>query len=269
VTWRMLRVRTRRRDAVSTALFDAGALAVEDSGEDITTHFPDEPGANAAADAVRRADPSADITFADSPDVDYSQWRASVRAWEIGELTVAPPWLAAGRDNARSVVIDPALAFGTGEHPTTRGALALVQRVLRPGDFVADLGTGSGVLAIAAAKLGAARVVGIEHDPNAAASAEGNVRVNGVGERVTIIAGDAGTLLPLIAPVRLILANIASLALLQLLPSMHDALTSDGEAVISGILGSEAEAYRPMMRGWQITREHLEDEWWTAAIARL
>jgi ribosomal protein L11 methyltransferase len=265
----MLRVRTRQREAVSAALFKAGALAVLEENDAISTHFPPDVDLGVAEEAVRRADPSASVELSDSPDVDYSAWRGSVRAWNVGAITVAPPWLAHGLDATRAVVIDPALAFGTGEHATTRGVLALMQRVLRPGDVVADLGTGSGVLAIAAAKLGAARVIGIEHDPDAVASAEENLRINGVDARVTVVTGDAGTLLPLVAPVRVVLANIASLALLQLLPSIHDALTQDGEAVISGILQSESEFFRSRMRSWRITSEISEDDWWTAAIARL
>lgn len=264
----MLRVRTAQREAVSAALFQAGAAATQDDGGALVTHFPDADAASNAAAAARAADPAARTELAPSPDVDYSAWRASVGAWEVGRLTVCPPWMAEGRDPAWTIVIDPAMAFGTGEHPTTRGTLLLMQDVVRPGDTVADLGSGSGVLAIGAAKLGAARVIGIEHDPIAATSAEHNVRANGVDDRVTLLTGDAGTLLPLLTPVRVVLANIASLALLQLLPVMHAALAGDGAAVISGVLASEAEVFRSGMRDWRMTREHLEGDWWTAALAK-
>jgi ribosomal protein L11 methyltransferase len=265
----MLRVHTTQREAVIAALFDAGAGAIQDEGPSITTHFPDDVATRGAAAAVARVDSAASIEIEDTPPADYSTWRASVSAWEVGALTVCPPWLASGRDPAKTIVIDPAMAFGTGEHPTTRGTLLLMQNVLRPGDSVADLGTGSGVLAIAAAKLGAAGVAGIEHDVDAIANAEANVRANGVDRSVAIVAGDAGTLLPLLAPVRVVLANIASLALLQLLPVIGAALSADGVAVISGVLVSESQGFRARMQDWRTLEEHVEGDWWTAAIARL
>lgn len=263
----MLRVRTARPADVSAALFGAGALALQEQNGSVTTHFPSEADARAVAGQIAALDPAAQLEIAETPTADYSRWRASVGAWEVGAITVAPPWLAAGLDPAGAVVIDPAMAFGTGEHATTRGALLLMQRVLRPGDTVADLGTGSGVLAIAAAKLGAGRVVGIEHEPEAIGNAESNVETNGVAGTVTVIQGDAGTLLPLVAPVRVVLANIASLALLQLMPVIADALTPDGEVVLSGVLTSEAQRFRATLAAWRITHELAENDWWTAALA--
>jgi ribosomal protein L11 methyltransferase len=263
----MLRIRTARAADVSAALFGAGALALQEQNGSVITHFPSEADARAVAGQIAALDPAAQLEVAETPAADYSRWRASVRAWEVGGITVAPPWLAAGLDPAHTVVIDPAMAFGTGEHATTRGVLLLMQRVLRRGDSVADLGTGSGVLAIAAAKLGAERVAGIEHESEAIGNAELNVERNGVADTVTVIQGDAGTLLPLLAPVRVVLANIASLALLQLMPVVAQALTADGEAVISGILTSEAQRFRASLGSWRITHELVEDDWWTAALA--
>ena len=82
-------------------------------------------------------------------------------------LAIVPPWLAAGRDLTCTVVIEPEMAFGTGEHQTTRGVVRLLPSVIHLGDRVADLGAGSAVLAIAAAKLGAAHVTAIELDHDA------------------------------------------------------------------------------------------------------
>ena len=146
-----------------------------------------------------------------APVVDWSTaWRTQLRAHTVGLLTVTPPWLAAPFLPERTIVIDPAMAFGTGDHATTRGVLGLMQDVVRAGDVVADLGSGSGVLAIAAAKLGAARVAAIESDPDAIGNAEENVAANDVAGRVVVIEGDATVLLPLVAPVRVVLANIIS-----------------------------------------------------------
>jgi ribosomal protein L11 methyltransferase len=183
---------------------------------------------------------------------------------------IAPPWLVGSYDQARTIVIDPGMAFGTGEHATTRGMVRLLPSVLRAGDHVADLGAGSAVLSIAAAKLGAARVVAIEIDPDAIGNAEENVLRNDVASRVSVLEGDAEVLLPLVAPVRLILANIISSVLVSLLPAISGALTSDGQAIISGILLEEREDMVSVLdaNGWGVEAEDREDIWWSAVIAR-
>jgi ribosomal protein L11 methyltransferase len=192
-----------------------------------------------------------------------------VSSHKVGNLTLSPPWLAAELDPATTVVIDPAMAFGTGEHATTRSVVLLMQDVIRRGDIVADLGAGSAVLSIAAAKLGAARVTAIELDHDAIENAEENVHVNGAEDRVQVIEGDASTLLPLLAPVRVILANIISSALLSMLPVMRESLSPGGQAILSGILREEREEVAAALAadGWAIERETEEDVWWTVQIA--
>lgn len=270
MSWIALRITPEsNRDGVIAALFDAGSQGVQEDGGDIVTHF--EPGARASdiRAAVLRADPRAEIVISDAPDTDYSAWRASVASHRVGELVISPPWLSSESDPATTIVIDPAMAFGTGEHATTRGVMRLMQGVIRPRDVVADLGAGSAVLAIAAAKLGAARVAAVEMDHDAIENAEENVRVNGVAERVHVIEGDAAILLPLLAPVRVVLANIISSALLELLPSIRSSLTSGGQAILSGILSDERETMLSALTagGWAVEREDMEDEWWSVQIA--
>src|SRR5439155_11259178 len=176
------------------------------------------------------------------PLIDWSQqWRQSIGAQELGALVIAPPWLADRFDPGRTIVIDPGMAFGTGEHATTRGVVRLLQSLVRRGDRVADLGAGSAVLAIAAAKLGAAHVAAIEIDPDAIGNAEQNVRRNDVEDRVIVIEGDARVLLPLVAPVRLVTANIVSSVIVELLPVIASALDANGRAILSGILLSERD----------------------------
>src|SRR6185312_7241181 len=116
-----------------------------------------------------------------------------------------------------------------------------MQSVIRGGERVADLGAGSAVLSIAAAKLGAAHVAAIEIDPDAIGNAEENVRCNGVADQVRVIEGDAATLLPLVAPVQVVLANIISSVLTELLPAISLALADEGCAILSGILVAERE----------------------------
>jgi ribosomal protein L11 methyltransferase len=184
---------------------------------------------------------------------------------------VAPPWMSDDIANAEiPILIEPAMAFGTGEHETTRGVLALMQSLVEPGTLVADLGSGSGVLAIAAAKLGAGRVVAIEMDPDAIGNAMENVERNGVAAQVTVLQGDAAALLPLVAPVSLVLANIISSVVIELSPLMHRALPPGGRAVISGILVNEREHCLSSLAvdGWILESELREGEWWSSVIAR-
>ncbi len=271
-TWLTLRVFPgSNRDAVLTALFQAGAQGVQELGDRFITHVPDRDTADALTAAAVAASPDASVDAEPLPDVDWSvQWKQAIRAQTLGAFTVAPPWLADGLAPATTVIIDPGMAFGTGEHATTRGVIRLLQSVIRHGDHVADLGAGSAVLAIVAAKLGATQVAAIELDPDAIGNAEENVVRNGVADRVTVIEGDAATLLPLVAPVRVITANIISSVLLELLPVLDLALGDDGRVILSGILFTERD---DMVRavtdaGWLVEAEDQEDAWWSTTIAR-
>ena len=259
-----------RPDAVMAALFDAGAQGVQELGDALVTHAPDAEAARALRDAALAASADARVDTAPLPSRDWSEeWKRGIHAQSLGALTVAPPWLASDLDPATTIVIDPGMAFGTGEHATTRGVIRLMQRVLQPGDRVADLGAGSAVLSIAAAKLGAAHVAAIELDPDAIGNAEANVARNGVADRVTVVEGDAATLLPLVAPVELITANIISSVLIDLMPLMAAALTEGGRAIVSGILEDEREQVSRALRdgGWRIEADDREDNWWSATAA--
>lgn len=258
-------------EAVSAALFAAGALGVHEDGPSLVTQFETLEEAEAARQAVVAADATAGVEVTPLPDVDWtSEWKRGVRAHRLGDLVVTPPWLADEYPPESRIVVEPGMAFGTGEHATTRGVVRLLPRALRPGDRVADLGAGSAVLAIAAARLGAGWVAAVELDPDAIPDAERNVEANGEGSRVQVIQGDAALLLPLIAPVRLVLANIISSVLLELLPVMAASLAPDGKAILSGILLEE----RPRMLaaladgGWSVVAEDAEEEWWSVLIAR-
>jgi ribosomal protein L11 methyltransferase len=272
VSWLAVRVRPGASpEAALAALFEMGSDGVHESGAELVTHFPDGTDAGAIVAAVHAADPAAQVSASLIPAVDWAEeWKKGVGAHELGVLSIVPPWLAAGRDPARTVVIEPEMAFGTGEHQTTRGVVRLLPSVIRAGDRVADLGAGSAVLAIAAAKLGAAHVTAIELDHDAIANAEENVARNGVSAHVTVVEGDAELLLPLVAPVRVVLANIISSVLTGMLPVIAASLTSDGEAVLSGILVEERAAMLAVLdgTGWTLLDEDVEGMWWSARIAR-
>ncbi|HXD21708.1 MAG TPA: 50S ribosomal protein L11 methyltransferase [Gemmatimonadaceae bacterium] len=277
VPWTRVAVRpsdAARRDAVGAAMFGAGAQGLLEEGGTggaLVTHVASHEECAAIERAVRTADPGAMIETAAIPGVDWSvAWRDSIRAHDVGALTVAPPWLAEGLDPARTVIVEPAMAFGTGDHPTTRGVLRLMQQVIRPGDIVADLGAGSAVLAIGAVKLGATRATAVEMDPDAISNAEENVARNGVSGRVAVIEGDAAVMLPLLAPVRVVLANIISSVLCELLPIVAHSLTPHGVAILSGILDEERATMLGVFAagGWRVVQEDSEGQWWSVTIER-
>ena len=257
--------------AVAAAMFAAGAEGLQDLGDAFLTHLPATVDADAFVAAVREADATLDAEISLLDDTDWSQkWKERITAHVLGTLTVTPPWLAAGRDPATTIIIEPAMAFGTGEHATTRGVVRLMQGVIRTGDSVADLGSGSAVLSIAAAKLGAGRVYAIEIDPDATGNAEENIATNGVGDRVAALEGDASVFLPIVAPVRVILANIISSVLVDLLPLMSLTLADDGVIILSGILGVERERMVQVLTdgGWIVDKEDAEDQWWSVRARR-
>ena len=259
------------RDACLAALFTIGAQGVHEDGEWLVTHFPPGTDLEVVHRAVTEADEAASLETAPLPAVDWTEaWKVGIRAHALGPLTVTPPWLAEGRDPATTIIIEPGMAFGTGEHATTRGVVRLLPRHLTPGTIVADLGAGSAVLAIAAAKLGAAAAYAIEIDPDAIPDAEANAARNGVADRVHVFEGDAAVLLPLMAPVHLVVANIISSVLLELMPVIEASLVPEGHALLSGILLEE----RTMMcealaaRGWRVVHEEPEEIWWSASLVR-
>jgi ribosomal protein L11 methyltransferase len=260
-----------RREVVSAALFGAGAEGLLEDGAAFVTVFSHEADARAAEAAAHAADRDVLTVCAAYDPGDYTEaWRQGVRAHTVGALVIAPPWLAAEYEPLTTIVVEPATGFGTGEHETTRATLLLLQGVVRAGDTVIDAGCGSGVLAIAAARLGAARVAAIDNDSQAITNADDNVARNGVGTCVTVIEGDALLLAPLLAPARVIVANIIATVLIDFLPAADRALAPGGDVVVGGVLRTERDDFvREAARlGWRVAREQPEGEWWSGHLRR-
>jgi ribosomal protein L11 methyltransferase len=269
VKWTTVRVSpTRGRDDIAALLISEGASCVQEDGEDLVTSFPEPSLPRDLEWRIHEIDTAARIDTSPAPEISY-ELHGTVTARKVGEIFVVPTWEAHAYPRESSVVIEPGGAFGTGDHETTRGVLDLLQGVIRAGDVVADLGAGSGVLSIAAAKLGASRVAAVEVDHDAIANAEENVVANSVSKIVTVLEGDATLMLPLLAPVDLVLANIVSGVLIGMLPLIRRSLAATGHAILSGILVSEREMMLKAFAdvGWSIEREHREGEWWSVLIA--
>jgi ribosomal protein L11 methyltransferase len=260
-----------RRAALVAVLVNAGSSGVVEDGPSLVAYLPEDTDQAAVGASLASADDTATIELSTAvPDNWVHRWREGVHAHEVGLLRVSPPWLADAADDTRTVVIDPGMGFGTGEHASTRGVLRLLSSLDRMGHLVADLGAGSGVLAIAAAKLGAARVAAIEMDPDAIANAQSNVEANRVADRVRVIAGDARDLLPLLAPVDLVTMNITSPVIRELLPIVRAALVPKGRAILGGMLLDEREEMCVHLAANGLRREadDVEDDWWATIAAR-
>src|SRR5206468_6253964 len=197
-------------------------------------------------------------------------WRAHFRPLSVGKrLLIAPPW-ERPRANGRVVItIEPGRAFGTGQHPSTLGCLerleALLARTVPP--RLIDLGTGSGVLAIAAARLGVGRVLAVDDDPDAVACAMANAARNHVSDRVRCVLADAAGLREPRVP--LLVANLLSAAHRRLAAQYRRSLSADGTLLLGGILDGEAAAVVAALADHELVhRASFSVEGWTTLELR-
>lgn len=203
-------------------------------------------------------------------EVDWStSWRDGIVVRKFGRLTLSPTWLAHTIEGGPRVILDPETAFGSGEHGSTRAALTLLERHLQPRDRVLDLGSGSGILSIAAVKLGAAWAVGVEVDDDAIPVAEKNADFNGVSDQVQFVPGDAADVAPLFSPVDLVLSNILRVVNVALLPEIKAALRPGGIVIFSGMEVAEEELFRPELDAAELTViDETRDAGWWAVVTR-
>lgn len=208
-------------------------------------------------------------------DQDWAEeWKRFFTVQHVGRRIVIRPSWETYEPEADEVVIDldPGTAFGTGQHQTTRLCLAALEQYVRPGATVLDVGTGSGILAIAAALLGADQVRACDTDANAVVAAEANVARNGVAAVVECITGSLGSDWPwpdaAEASADLVVANISSLALVALMPQIAAALPPGGCFIGSGFIDSGRPAVEAATRaGGLVTAEVLTDGEWRCLIA--
>ena len=157
----------------------------------------------------------------------------------VGRLWIVPSWHEPPDPQALNIRIDPGVAFGTGTHPTTRLCLAWIDRHLVPGWRVLDYGCGSGILSIAAARLGAGAVVGVDIDAQAVVAARDNAARNGVHAHYTSAEALATDAQP---PFDLVVANILANPIMLLAPTLLRHLAPGGALLLSGILERQADA---------------------------
>ena len=169
------------------------------------------------------------------------QWRSAFPPQKIGKhLVIAPTWDDIVPEPSEVLIrLDPGMAFGTGQHPTTQLALELLEISIKGSNFVADIGTGSGILAIAAAKLGAKRVDAVDLDATTIPIARNNIQLNKVESVIRLHQGDGLNVLER-QKYPLIVANILTKVLLPMIPICPKFLKPAGRLILSGILAQEA-----------------------------
>lgn len=257
------------RESVAALLVQATGQAIEDRDDGTLIGWAEDE-AKARGIAARIAGSS----IRPLPDVDWTvEWKKGLAPRTIGRVIVTPSWIPQTPGAGQVVVIvDPETAFGSGEHGSTRGALLLLDRAMakHPGARVLDLGSGSGILAIAAAKLGAARAVAIEYDEEANPVAERNVERNGVADRVVILEGDAGELAPLGAPADIVVSNILRTVNTMLLPAIVAAMAPGAVAIFAGMEEPEEMLFRSALErhGLTVIDEVRDANWWSCLAER-
>jgi ribosomal protein L11 methyltransferase len=265
-------------EAIESFLLDHGApgLETEERGAvtRITAHFDEAPPLTELAsylDGLVESQPALPRPQVETGTVTDSgwaeNWKSHFSPLAIGErLFVHPPWISEVPAGRVSIVLDPGMAFGTGHHASTRGCLVLLEAALRarPAARVLDLGTGSGILAIAARKLGAGEIWAIDVDPDACAVAAENAAVNGVdGLHIgTDLAAARG-------PFDLVLANLFAAQLIEFAPTIAGRLAPGGAAIGAGILAAEADGVAAAWRAAGLDADgDWRDEGWVALAFR-
>jgi ribosomal protein L11 methyltransferase len=215
--------------------------------------------------------PAGSLQLQRIPPRDWNEeWKRSIRPINIGEkLIIKPSWIELLSPPDRIVIeIDPQMAFGTGTHATTQLMLELLEAHGATCQHILDVGTGTGILAIAAARLTPAHILALDNDPIAAATARANMLKNQVLSRIDLFCGTLAAIQK--RRYDLILANVNRTVILASLPQMHDLLLPRGRAILSGILCDEQPQVLEALQQplWKIVAEQRQDEWLAMVIEK-
>ncbi len=233
-----------------------------------------EDGDEAAMDRLKATAAELDVPMAVAAmaETDWEEsWKDSYPPQEVGDgLVVLPCWLAEGYQGTRTpVILDPGLTFGTGAHPSTQMVLECMEKTVKPGFHCLDLGSGSGILSIAALRLGAEQAVGIDIDPKAEDIARENAGYNGfTAPKFTALTGNVTEDHSLMARLAgeawdLVLVNIVADVIIGLAPTLPHFLSEGTTLICSGILDTRLEDVTGALRraGLTVTATRAKEDW--------
>ena len=262
---------------VLAAAVDHSPTAAQEHGDSLTIFFRDSSARDAARQALAAAFPGAVVAAREVDDEDWARRsQENLQPITVGRLTVYPslvdlrvlrPSSEPPAPSPVAIVIQPSMGFGTGHHATTRLCLLALQREELAGRAVLDIGTGSGILAIAAARLGAARAVGIDHDPDAIRAARENLALNpGIGGVTFALVefgggGDEVRLKPDTTTGDIVLANLTGALLAREACRILASVRPGGRLIVSGLLDAEREDVAAAFKTATVVAESREDEW--------
>ena len=266
-TWPAIEVQIAASDLLLALVDDFEPTAVEENESGVRIYFPTAAARDAALEAVQSAAPA---HATDVPDEDWA--RRSQEGLEpvtVGKLTILPnpesriPNPSSPRSSA--IVILPSMGFGTGHHATTRLCLEALQAIDLTNAVVLDVGTGSGVLAIAADRLGAARATGIDNDADAIQSARDNLALNPAARQIEVDVADLNRAVLPLADV--LTANLTGALLVRSSQTLLSAVQPGGTLILSGVLADERDevvrAFAPAAVVWE-----REEEGWIGVIMK-
>jgi ribosomal protein L11 methyltransferase len=269
------------RDRLYARLDDFAPIAIEEADDaDRWRVFFGSGSSRDAARAALAGDPSIETSAIDVPDQDWARRsQENLTAIQAGGLIIAPPWdvprpsdkadKAKGKRQKADVpviIIEPSTGFGTGHHETTRLCLLLMQRLDLRGARVLDIGTGSGVLALAAWKLGAGDVVAVDSDPDALDNARDNIARNGAAPSIDIIRDDLESLR--IQRADVVLANLTGAVLVRYAEELRGLALDGGYFIFSGFAPEDLAVIRTAFAGIPVIAEQTEGAWAAICLRR-
>ncbi len=277
-----LRVSPQIEESLSNFLFELGSTGCQQQEDRLTAYFSEEISPESLRSEVERylsqlrrlglAVPGTEVTIRQVPEQDWNAlWKEGFHPFRLSErLWVKPTWEELQEPVSGLVLeIDPGQAFGTGHHATTRMALRFLDRHVTPGDTVLDVGTGSGILAIAAARLGAARVLALDVDPVAVACATENCLRNRVSDRIHLFVGELNAVTPGV-PFDLVVANLNKRIILAHWNALLERVAAAGRLFLTGLLVEDEPEVIDMARRarFQIAEKQTEEEWLGLTLKR-
>lgn len=265
VTWETL-------EAIENCLFELGALGTETRDNQIVATFPDQiKPEQVMANLNQYINGLNELGFAIAADFhceavqnrDWNaEWKRRLLPMRVSRrMVVKPTWRKAPKNCQICIELDPQMAFGTGSHPTTQMVLKFLDEQITGGEQIVDVGTGTGILAIAAVKLGAKNVIACDIDPIAVRTAKINCAANQVQDRVELFTGSLASLAR--KKFDYIVANISMPEIIQMIPELPAQLASEGRIILSGLLKSEEKRISQLLKEYHfsIQKKKTKKEW--------